>query len=466
MKTLFAVLMLIFYISLILIVIFAERKRPTEAVLWVLVVVCIPYLGALLYLIFGSTIGIKLTAYMRKRRLKFDMQKQLLPKSAKISSEDEEVIRFNAVYNRSELTCYDTADFFTNGKSHYIQLFNDIKRAKENIFVEFYTIHDDEVGNAFVEALTEKAKQGVEVLVLIDFIANISSPKSMFEPLKEAGGKFIRVKPYLTHYRSHRKIVTIDHKISYIGGMNIGKQYANLAKKKNPWRDTQIRLTGSCTRILDEYFLSDWLYSIKRRDCEETLTHVKPMFQVRGPINKNLCQFVVGGVDTRKEGVKMTYLSMIRSAKSSIRIQTPYFIPDASILDALKTAAASGVQVELMIPGIKASFFLDPVTNYYCGQLLEYGAKVHKYNGYIHAKTMVIDGEMCCIGSVNMDIRSLMVDDEVCGIFYQNSLVNKYNSIYDNDILSTKPYTLEQFKTRTTWQKFEEAVFMLFAPLF
>ena len=180
---------------------------------------------------------------------------------------------------------------------------------------------------------------------------------------------------------------------------------------------------------------------------------------------EGLCQFIVGGVDNDREAVKMCYLSMIRSARRSIRIQTPYFIPDASVLDALKTAAASGVQIELMIPGIKASFFLDPVTTWYCGQLLEYGAKVYKYNGYIHAKTMVIDEELCCIGSVNLDMRSLMVDDEVCGVFYSNELVRRYTSLFKEDIGSCVPYTKEQFADRGRKERFQESIFLMFAPL-
>ena len=156
---------------------------------------------------------------------------------------------------------------------------------------------------------------------------------------------------------------------------------------------------------------------------------------------------------------------MIRSAKKKIRIQTPYFIPDASILDALKTAAAAGVQIELMIPGIKASFFLDPVTTYYSGQLLEYGAKIYKYHGYVHAKTMVIDDELCCIGSVNMDMRSLMVDDEVCGVFYSNDLVSRYTDCFSKDIESCTEYTRQDYDGRSTGERFAEDFFLLFAPL-
>lgn len=480
-------ILLLIYILLILTVIFLERKSPTEALLWVLVLVCLPYAGAVLYLIFGSTMAIKLTAFFRKKRLAplpestaSSGQGSAPSKLPFLSEEDLQVMHFNAVYNDSEVTRYQDAALFTSGKSHYESLFQDIRTARQCIYVEFYTIHHDPVGEAFVQELVAKAREGVEVLVMCDFIANLSTPRKMFDPLTSAGGRVIRVKPYLTHYRSHRKIVVIDHTISYIGGMNIGKQYANMAKVKNPWRDTQVRLTGACSLVLEKYFLTDWLCSVKRSDrsdaaarlnaaanrADQKTAHIPQAFSPEpSSAQEGLCQFIVGGVDNNREAVKMCYLSMIRSARRSIRIQTPYFIPDASVLDALKTAAASGVQIELMIPGIKASFFLDPVTTWYCGQLLEYGAKVYKYNGYIHAKTMVIDEELCCIGSVNLDMRSLMVDDEVCGVFYSNELVRRYTSLFQEDIENCIPYTKEQFAGRSRRERFQESIFLMFAPL-
>ena len=458
------------YVLTILGIIFVERKSPTEALMWVLVVVCLPYLGLLLYLVFGSTVPIKITAWSRERKLKkqfvLDPYQQEAPVSdEQISDEDREVIRFNSIYNNSRLTSYQDLELLTGGEAHYRRLFADLQAAQSCIYIEFYTIHHDVMGEALVKTLAEKAKQGVKVLVLCDFIANISTPRSMFKPLTEAGGRVIRVKPYLTHYRSHRKIVVIDHKIAYIGGMNIGKQYANLAPKKTPWRDTQVRLTGACTYILENYFFSDFLCAEHKRNWKNSIDYVKSLEAPQIHHSGHLCQFITGGVDNRKEGVKMCYLSMIRSAKRSIRIQSPYFVPDVSILEALKTAAAAGVKIEIMIPGIPSSFFLEPVTTYYAGQLLEYGAKVYRYNGYIHAKTMIIDDELCCIGSVNMDMRSFQVDDEVCGVFYPNLMVQQYSSIYDNDITNCREYTWEQFKSRSTFQRFKESIFLLFAPL-
>lgn len=463
-------LLFLIYIFMIVAVIFIERKTPTEALLWVLILTCMPYLGALLYLIFGSTLNIKLTAYTRKKRLQnqapnIAVETVGTADQFEVSEEDLQVMRFNERYNQGEVTCYDEAEVYITGESHYRQLFADIKAAKRAIYVEFYTIHNDQVGEALVRALTAKAKEGVEIFVLCDFFANMSTPEKMFRPLREAGGKVIRIKPYFTHYRSHRKIVVIDHHISYIGGMNIGKQYANLAKVKNPWRDTQVRMVGPCASVLSEYFLVDWMCAVKRKDWDGAVAHIEAIPPQTTVLNTNLCQFVVGGVDTDKEAVKMCYLSMIRTAKKRIRIQTPYFIPDASILDALKTAAASGVEIELMIPGIKASFFLDPVTTYYSGELLEYGAKIYKYHGYIHAKTMIIDDELCCIGSVNMDMRSLLVDDEICGVFYANAMVHEYGEIYNRDIQSCDLYSLDEFLTRGRKEKLLEGFFLLFAPL-
>ena len=463
-------ILLAVYVASIITVIFFERKNPTEAVLWVLIMVCLPYVGLLLYLVFGSTAAIKLTTYFRrtrsKKRLPASSQSDELVSAGQVfSDEDLQVMRFNSTYNSSPLTCYNDYQFFTSGESHYRALFADIKAAEECIYVLFYTIHNDVMGQALAEVLTEKARQGVTVIVMCDFIANLSTPRDMFKPLVDAGGKVIRIKPYFTHFRSHRKIVAIDHRVGYIGGMNVGKQYANLAERKNPWRDTQIRLTGACVGTLDGYFLTDFLCAVRRRNWDSAISYIESIDFPQYPKTANPCQFIVGGVDTHKESVKMNYLSMIRSAKKRIRIQSPYFIPDVSVLDALKTAAASGVQVELMIPGVKASFFLDPVTNYYAGQIMEYGAQVYKYKGYIHAKTMVIDDELCCIGSVNMDMRSLMVDDEICGVFYANDLVEEYGGIFEEDIAHSRLYPLEEFKARGKKERFMESVFLPFAPL-
>ena len=472
----------ILHIVLIICVVFIEQKKPAEAIVWVLIIMLVPGVGAFLYVVLGSTLGIKLTKHFRSKKLESyanmplnaaleQSTNEAFLDSLPLSQKDKRAIAFNISYNQSPLVFCEDATIYVSGATHYEALFKDIEQAKKQILVEFYTIHNDYIGHALVEALTKKAREGVVVKVLCDFIANIASPAKMFAPLKEAGGQVHRVKPYLTHYRSHRKIVIIDKNIGYIGGMNIGKQYVNESKKK-PWRDTQVRITGSGITMLRYYFLKDWVCSMNskafaRLEEDFYLNAVSDTPAVsKTSLSEQLpCQFVVGGVDTDNEAIKCSYLNLIQNAKKRIRIQTPYFIPDSSILDALKVAAASGVEVEIMVPGISASFFLTPVTRWYLGQLLSLGAKVYHYEGYIHAKTIVIDEEIACIGSVNMDIRSLVVDDEILGIFYDNDFTIKNNIIFDNDIQNSRLYTYEAFQGRSWLDKVKERLFLLFAPL-
>lgn len=180
------------YIFMILTVIFVERKRPTEALLWVVIMICIPYLGTVLYLIFGSTVAIKLTSFIRSKKLKDQPYHiEQLPKASfldenKLSESDLQVVRFNAVYNMSRLTCYESAEFLTDGKSHYTRLFQDVSDARKCIFVEFYTIHHDVVGDRFVKLLTDKAKEGVEVWVMLDQALRLEACRFLYQ--QNAGG--------------------------------------------------------------------------------------------------------------------------------------------------------------------------------------------------------------------------------------------------------------------------------------
>lgn len=459
-----------FWIELffILSVIFLEHKNPHEAIMWVLVISALPYFGVFAYLIFGNTINIKISRLLRSRRFKKRSQvynefHRLM--QGDISDTDKSVALFNYNYNHAIPTTHDSVSFFTSGEAHYKALFEDIERAKSSIHVEFYTIHEDEVGKAFVKLLSEKAKEGVTVTVICDFLANIHTSHKMFAPIVKNGGYVKRIKRSLTHFRSHRKIVTVDGEIAYIGGMNIGKQYANRAKVKNPWRDTQVRLTGACVAVLENHVNMDTICTMNDKEDKRFRDACSIVPIPNTGDFSNMCQFMVGGIDDDKESIKMCYLSMIRSAKSKICIQSPYFVPDDSLLDALKVAAASGVQIEIMLPLIKSSFFLEPVSDFYANELVQYGAKIFKYKGYIHAKTMLIDQEICCVGSVNIDVRSLKVDDEICGVFYNNTLVEEYAQIFREDIENCICFDSEKFAHRSKAQKIKERFFLLFAPL-
>ena len=244
--------------------------------------------------------------------------------------------------------------------------------------------------------------------------------------------------------------------------MNIGKRFQNEDTVKTPWRDTQVRLTGAAASDLELYFLADWFVTIPKKWLPDAEKTADDYFLHRQTAGEHPCQFVTGGPTSSRESIKMTYLTLIRSARRSIRIQSPYFIPDDAILDALRSAAASGVNVEIMVPGIRSSFFLEPVTTYYCGQMLEAGATVYRYQGYLHAKTLTIDGEVCAIGSANMDRRSLFLDDEITGLFYDPLFVHRYEETYQSDVSSCDRDTLDQFRTRSNRERTAESFYRLF----
>lgn len=470
--------MVLLTINLILIftIIFVDHKKSGEAVLWVLVLILLPVVGILFYLSFGSTIGIRLTYKIKSHRLSQEYRSFWLDELESVKNKKiplpcgsdtgmQDLILFNLNYCESLLCEKNEVDILTDGREKYRLLFEDIENARESIHIVYYGIHRDTIGLALVELLRKKAKQGVKVRLMYDGVGSFGTPKKMFAPLRRAGGMVKKIKPYLTHFRNHRKIVVIDGKIAYTGGMNIGEKYAGMDRVKTPWRDTQIRVLGDAVYLLQYYFLYDWFFVhplSKVGLYDDELTALFPSHTVASELP---CQVIASGVDTDKEFIRMSYLKLIASAKKKILLQTPYFIPDSTILDALKIAAASGVSIEIMLPGVKSSFFLQPVTNHYIAELLEYGVKVYHYHGYLHAKTLSIDDCVTVIGSVNMDIRSLSVDDEICTVFYSSAFAKRHEEQFALDRQNSDLLDNAAFLKRGMLQKAVERFFLLFAPL-
>lgn len=382
-----------------------ERKKQGEALLWVTILSFLPVFGILLYFVFGSTIGIKIAYKIRDRRINEQYRQMAVEQlthlreerlSAAVPEENEwnDLAFFNLNYSHSVLTTKNRVKILTSGGAKYKSLFSDIQKAKGSIHIVYYSIHDDEVGHSLIELLTKKAQEGVQVKVLYDGFGSFMTPAGMFHPLVRAGGHVKRIKPIMTHYRNHRKIVVIDGLIGYTGGMNIGRKYINLDKKKRPWRDTQIRVEGDAVYALQYYFMYDWFYvnaPSKARMTNEQLAKLLPLHQIRDHLP---CQIVGSGADTDDEYIKMCYLKLIMSAKKMVMLQSPYFIPDDTILEAFKVAAASGTEIIIMLPKVKSSFFLYPVTNYYISQLLSYGIKVYHVS-WVYSCKDIVDRRIC-----------------------------------------------------------------------
>ena len=459
----------------VLSVLFLENKKPGEAALWVAVISLLPGIGLVLYLCFGSTVGITMTAWLRGRRItasyreSLERQMKALAGWAEETQQEgleKEIALFHLRDSSAAITWHNHVDMLRGGQEKYDHLFADLDAARETIHIAYYAIHNDSVGKRLAEVLAIKAAQGVKVKVLYDRIGSLMTPRRMFRALIDKGGLVRSIKPNATQFRNHRKIVVIDGTIGYVGGMNIGEKYLGRFKHKSPWRDTHLRVMGESVQLLQYYFLYDWVYAHRVGHAGITENEIRELFAKQPQAEEELaCQVIASGADTFQASMKRSYLRLITAAKESIHIQSPYFVPSDSIQEALRVALSSGIGVTLMLPAQKASFFLQPVTHFYISQLIPHGLKVFLYDGYLHAKTIQIDGVITGIGSVNLDIRSLEVDDEVQMLFYGQGFGERHQAVLAEDMLRCKELDYEAFMRRGTWVRVKERLFQLFAPL-
>lgn len=319
--------------------------------------------------------------------------------------------------------------------------------------------------------MEQKAAAGVEVRVLYDSWGSMGVKKSFYDNLRKNGGF---ASPFLmTHsnfldfrlnYRDHRKIVVIDGQIGYVGGFNVGDQYLGRLKKFGPWRDTHLRIQGGGVYSLQQCFLRDWNASVKPA---ERLTHFKDYFP-SAALNKGktAMQIVSSGPDAPLQAIKLGYLRLINAAQDHIWIQTPYLIPDDSVIDALRIAAHSGVDVRIMIPSMPDHAFVYRATQYYARALANEGVTIYSYQvGFLHAKTMTIDGKMAAVGSANLDFRSFQLNFEINAFLYDRQLVDELEQIFINDVRDSRVITPEMFDAQPLGLRFKQTFSRLLSPI-
>ncbi|UMZ73789.1 cardiolipin synthase [Natranaerofaba carboxydovora] len=473
------VMFIIIKIILIVSVLFIEKKPPMEAIAWILLIVFFPIGGYILYILFGETWTKKLAKQGNEKYLKENYESHLHDRIrknapgtnptpiAKLAPEGfdnfHSLLQLHKNHSNSTYTLDNNVKIFTCGEDKFKQLFEDIENSAQSIHILYFRIYKDDISTEFVNRLTRKAKQGVEVRLIYDGVASFTS-KSFFKDLINAGGKvYADERSFLKNlfkinFRNHRKLAVIDGQIGYIGGMNVSDRYMGKHKKKNPWRDTHLRVTGSAVLSLQFYFIRDWsrivpslLNDIPKSEIEEYL----PLPKEKGNIGM---QIVISGVGPEEERVKLGFINMITHATEEIQIQTPYFVPDQEILQALKVAILSGVRVQIMVPGISSSMFLHPVTLSYAKELLMEGAEVYLYKGYIHAKTISVDKKVCSIGSTNFDQRSLNLSDEINAFVYDSDFARYHKEIFNEDIKNSIKIRKEDYENQDKTTKFMDAV--------
>ncbi len=475
MQQVFMFLNLIFAV----VIVFFERKSPKSVWAWLLLLFFIPVLGFVFYIFLGTD--------MRKRkmfRMKEiedtirDVVKQQENDLTTITEEGVEaclsnymdLVRYNMKTSGAILTTDNDVDIYTDGDVLFENMLEDINNATQFIHIQFYIIREDVLFERLLQVLRKKAGQGVKVRILYDGMGCRTVSKKFWEKVNREGIETAEFFPALfrrlhlrINYRNHRKIVVIDNKVGYIGGFNIGKEYIGLDEKFGYWRDTHLRIVGSAVTGLQLRFIFDWNYAAK-----DNLFEDKVCCQISKVGNRDLCkmQIISSGPDNAGEQIRNNYLRLIHKAKKSIYIQTPYFIPDEAIFDSLLLAIHSGVAVNIMIPCKPDHMFVYWATYSYIGDLVMAGAKCYTYdNGFFHAKGMIVDDEVFCYGTANMDIRSFSLNFEVNAVVYDVKKAKEMEQYFRLDLAHSTCITKDDYARRPLKIRVKEQICRLLSPL-
>jgi len=347
-------------------------------------------------------------------------------------------------------------DIFTHGKELFADFFDVLEQAEHHIHVLFYIVKDDSFGQEFFQLLMKKAREGVEIRLVVDRLGSLGLKKAAVQTLREAGIQFAfcdRVKPpflfYTSQVRNHRKISIIDGKIGYLGGFNIGKEYIDQDPKLSPWRDYHLKITGEGVQFLQSEFMIDW------KRCTGEKLHGQPGYFPNLAAGAVRHQFV-----PTEAGLLMDrFTALIRTARHEITIGTPYFIPNEAILAELLSALGRGVRLTIIVPYTADHLLVQEASYRYLRKLIRAGALVYQYKkGFYHAKTIVIDDKVCDIGTANFDQRSLFLNKEINCYIYNSDFVDRLKDILDKDILDSDLLTLEALTKFNPLRSVKEAV--------
>ena len=466
-STIVSLLFLLTIVTTIVVVIL-DNRNPLKTLAWVLVLAFLPIVGLVLYFFFGqSTRKERLISRKGYARLsKYPMMEFQLQESFDVSEGQYQLMRFFHRVNGALPFDGNSIKVFQNGYSMLQGLLATIESAQHHIHVEFYIFEDDAVGRLVKDALIDKARQGVEVRVLYDDVGCWKVPYLFFDEMRAAGVEvrgFLKVRfPRFTskvNYRNHRKLVVVDGRIGFIGGMNLGNRYLKGLSWGN-WKDIMMQLQGKSVYGLQKAFLTDWYatdHSLITSSC------YYPKMEKEG---NAIMQVVTSNPVGKWHDIMQGLLIAITSSRKYFYIQTPYLLPTESVLWALKTVALAGVDVRIMIPKMTDTRWIHWGSMSYLDELMEAGVKIYMYQkGFLHSKMIVCDDCLSSVGSTNMDFRSLEHNFEINAFMYDKASALALKEVFLSDQKDAVLLQMKVWRARPWLQKVKESVIRLFAPL-
>ena len=462
----------VFVLTIILgtiLVIISENRNPVKTIAWCVVLAFMPVIGLLLYILFGMD-------NRHRRLIKEDDLSRLKGITEIIQGEDissdipaqyKPLAGMLHKMNRAYPLSGNNVEIITDFQTMSDRLIADIGSARQHINMLFFKFEDDEVGRRIADALIKKAEEGVQVRLIYDDAGNLMVPRRFYKKLRKHGLQvrgFIKIfLPILSrdyNSRNHRKVVVIDGKVGYMGGMNIAQRYAE-GLKWGIWRDTQIRIMGPAVSELQTSFLTDWKFT--KGDTPD----LGLIYPYNAPCGNTLMQIVTGGPMDKWNAMMQAYMTAIVSARSYAYLQSPYFIPPEPIMKVLQNAALSGVDVRVMIPYRGDKGVLPPLASRsYIKEALNAGIRIYLYRkGYMHAKTLVIDDSLVTIGSTNLDFRGFEQDFEINAFMYDENLARQQHNLFIEDQKDAELIDPLEWDKRPLLDKAKESAARIFSQV-
>lgn len=464
-------------IAFMVVLIIQQKGDPLKTISWLLVLFVLPVIGIIFYFFFGKNYR-KEKIFSRKgiadlEQMRILTQETLiaLPQSSlfriKKLHQKMNIMRLLLNSSKSLVTEYNRVKVLNNGLNTFKAIFNAIENAKDHIHLEYYIIDDDKIGNQLRELLIKKAKEGTKVRLIYDDVGCWSLPDEFIESMTEVGIEvypFLPVRfPTLTYkinYRNHRKIVVVDGQVGFVGGLNIADRYIEGNPTYGIWRDTHLQIEGEAVSSLQVVFLIDWFF------VSDQIIRETKYFVTEKADEHHLVQITASGPDSDYASIMQAYFAAIASAQASIYISSPYFLPNESILTALKTASLSGVDVRILLPSKSDSKIVFWATRSYVSELLEAGVNIYFYEkGFPHSKLLIVDGVLSSVGTANMDIRSFDQNFEISALIYDEAISKELQEYYLIDLSNSSHVTPDVWEKRPRWDSIRESVARIFSPL-
>ena len=460
------------YLCIVGVWILMQRRAPVATLGWLLSMGSLPVVGLIVYYFIGP----QRMKRQRIKRLRARNKSHVRETVRRIRDVEpntppqlRELVKLVEQTSHFPISTAENVQLLSGGAATFDQILEDVENAQHHIHLEYYIYEPDQTGTRLRDALVARAKAGIKVRLLVDALGSKKVNKKFMQPLLDAGGEFAtfhptkigkRMRPVI-NFRTHRKILVVDGKIGFTGGVNITDE-EDRRVNPNAYHDVHIRMAGPIVTWLQTTFLEDWAYALEKTDGDmpENLDALLPDL----PDGKHAMQLVTSGPDNPTEPIHRVHVAAIQAATERVWLTTPYFVPTEAAMYALTSAAMRGLDVRLLVPEKSDSAFVTSAARSYFEELMNAGVKVYEYRArMLHSKTLVVDRNLAIIGTANFDNRSFRLNYEVCAIGYGAGLNSKLDDQFMDDL---KQASLVQVgRKQRFWPRLGDSISRLFSPL-